>query len=474
MRTAKVTLYEEVASKVEHLIETGTLRPGERIPSVRALHAQLSVSISTVLEAYRLLEDRGLVEARPKSGYYVKARLLVPEPKSSTPPKRPRRVRGSMTYRLMAEVTKPDLIKLGAAVPHHELLPTKAFRRHLAEAMREHPELCHGYAVDSGHLPFRKEIARRMVSAGCTLGPRDIVVTSGAQEAVYLSLRAVTEPGDTVVVASPTYYGLLETLEVLHLRALAVRTDPREGIDLDSLDEILCEQHVAAVALVTNHCNPLGSVMSNRKKKELVALLAHHDVPLVEDDIYGELSFEGPRPKAVKAFDEDDEHVLYCASFSKTISPGVRIGWSVPGRYLEDVARLKLVTNTAAPSAPQLALARFLQEGGYDRHLRRLRKAYRDNVQRMTATIAATFPAETRVTRPVGGHLLWVEMPRGVDAMKLYEQAARAKISLAPGPMFSASNRYSHCMRLNAGLPWSEAVEQAVSTLGRLAHRQLR
>lgn len=473
MRETKGTLYEEVATKVERLIADGTLRPGDKIPSVRNLHESLSVSISTVLEAYRLLEDRGLVEARPKSGYYVKLASVPEEPRCTTPPRRPRKVQGSMAYRLMSEVTKPDLVKLGAAVPHPDLLPTKTFRKKLAEAMRSDPELFHGYAVDSGHYPFRRAVARRMVMAGCAMAPEDIVVTSGAQEAVYLSLRAITKPGDTVVVESPTYYGLLETLEVLELRALALRTHPREGIDLDALDEALSSNDVAAVALVTNHSNPLGAVMSDAKKRDLVSLITQHRVPLVEDDIFGELPFEGSRPTALKAFD-DDEWVLYCSSFSKTVSPGVRIGWSAPGRWFDQVERLKRVANATSAAGPQMALAEFLRDGGYDRHLRRMRRTYRDNVRQMTAAIASTFPAGTRVTRPAGGHLLWVEMPRGVDSMRLYEQASRHKISIAPGTMFSVGERYVNHMRLNAGMPWSERVEDAIATLGRLVHRQAR
>lgn len=467
-------LYESVAHRLEGLIADGTLRPGDRIPSVRGLHRQWSVSVSTVLEAYRRLEDRGLVEARPKSGYYVRAtpRLLCEEPQSSNPPKRARRIKGSMAYRLMAEVNRPELVKLGAAVPHPDFLPLRALDRLLVSALRDEPALSHGYVMGSGYEPLRKEIARRMVDAGCTLSPDDVVVTSGAQEAFYLSLRALTHPGDTVIVESPAYYGHLETIEVLELKALAVRTHPREGIDLDALDEALATTKVAAVALVTNFSNPLGSVMSDAKKRALMAVLDAHDVPVVEDDIYGELPFEGARPSALKAFDRDGR-VLYCNSFSKTISPGLRLGWSAPGRYLDAIARLKLAANTASPAAAQLAVAEFLAGGGYDRHLRRLRATYRDHVRRMTAHVASTFPPGTRVTRPAGGHLLWVEMPREVDAMRLYDEAAAHDISIAPGPMFSASGRYTHCMRLNAGLPWSPRLEGAIETLGRLAKRQL-
>ena len=466
-------LYEDVAARVEGLIADGTLQPGDRIPSIRGLHRKWSVSVSTVLEAYRLLEDRGLVEARPKSGYYVRLtpRRLLEEPVPSKPPKRARRVEGSLAYRLLAEVVDPDVVKLGAAVPQAELLPVKALNRLIGQALRDAPERSHGYAMDSGDPLLKKEIARRMVDAGCSLSPRDVVITCGAQEAVYLSLRALTRPGDTVIVESPTYYGLLETLEVLELKALAVRTHPREGIDLEALDDALNRTAVAAVALVTNHSNPLGAVMSDAKKRRLVRLLDAHEVPLVEDDVYGELPFEGARPKAVKAFDRRGR-VLYCASFSKTISPGVRIGWSVPGkRYRERVARLKLVANSASPAAPQIAIASFLREGGYDRHLRRLRAAYRENVRQMTARIALDFPPGTRCTRPMGGHLLWVAMPKAVDAMELQEEAAAHGISVAPGPMFSADGRYRSCMRLNAGLVWGPNVDSALRTLGRLATR---
>ena len=475
LRATTTRLYVELAQRVENLILDGTLNPGDKIPSVRAMHRQWSVSISTVLEAYRLLEDRGLIEAKPKSGYYVKLtpRLLPDEPEWSNPPKRARRIQGSMTYRLMAEVTQPDFVKLGAAVPHPDLLPLKALNRLMATVMKEQPELSHGYASDSGHPPLRKEIARRMMDAGCTLSPDEIVVTNGAQEAVYLALRVLTRPRDTVIVQAPAYYGLLETLEALELKALAIRTHPREGIDLDALDDALSERSIAAVTLVSNFSNPLGSMMTDKKKRELMALLDEHDVPLVEDDIFGELPFEGARPTALKAFDRQDR-VIYCNSFSKTISAGMRIGWCAPGRYLESVAHLKLVANTASSAVPQLAIARFLKEGGYDRHLRRLRATYRENVRRMSSRIALTFPSGTRITRPAGGHLLWVQMPRGVDSVQLSEDATQRKISIAPGPMFSASGRYKNCMRLNAGLPWSPRIDEAIETLGRLSQRQLR
>ncbi len=468
------TLYEEVAGRLQTLIDDGTLRPGDRIPSVRHLHKQWAVSVSTVLEAYRLLEDRGLVEARPRSGYYVKAspRALIEEPTCSDPPRRPLRVRIDLVMRMHAEVNDPSYVRLGAAAPDPDLLPGRVLARKVNEVMRRHPDACHTYMMGGGYDPLRREVARRMVDAGCAVAPTDIVVTAGAQEAVFLCLRALTEPGDLVAVESPCYFGLLEILQTLHLRALEIRTHPRDGIDLDALDDALREGGVKACAIVTNFSNPLGSCMDDDKKQALVDLLTHHDVPLVEDDIYGELAHDGPRPRAVKAFDRTG-NVLYCSSFSKTISPGFRIGWTIPGRRRQDVMLFKNLTSISSSSVPQMALAAYLKEGGYDRHLRTLRRTYRDNLARCLAAVGRHFPDGTRATQPRGGQLLWVEMPRQVSSIELYEQVAPHRISVAPGVLYSASGRYEHCMRLNLAVNYDERVEAAMETLGSLAKAQM-
>ncbi len=468
------TLYQDVADRVGALIEDGTMRPGDRIPSVRRLHGQWSVSVSTVLEAYRLLEDRGLIEARPRSGYYVRAhpRRLVEEPAASDPPRGPQQVRTDLVMRLHAEINAPDVVRLGAAAPDMDLLPGRILARKVAQVMRRHPHRSHTYMAGPGDEGLRRQIARRMVDAGCSVGPGDVVVTAGAQEALYLSLRAITQPGDMVAVESPCYFGLLEILETLHLRALELRTHPRDGIDLDVLEDTLREGEVAACALVATHNNPLGSCMGDDRKRALVELAAHYRVPVVEDDIYGELGFEGPRPRAIKAFDREG-WVLYCSSFSKTISPGFRIGWSVAGPRRQEVMLLKNLTSVAAPSVSQLAVAAYLADGGYDRLLRLLRRTYRDNLARAIDAIGRHFPEGTRATRPTGGQLLWVEMPRKVSAVQLYEDVRPHRISVAPGVLFSAAGRYEHCLRLNLGLTYDERVDAALQTLGRLARAQL-
>ncbi|MGC9527814.1 MAG: PLP-dependent aminotransferase family protein [Limnospira sp.] len=469
-----VNLYEQVANRIQSLIEERTLQPGDRIPSVRKMHRQMNVSISTVLEAYRLLEDRGLIAARPQSGYYVRQTLPFSpqEPTPSTPPGLACRVDTSFAVRINTALREPGMIKLGAAVPDPELFPINALNRLMGQVLRQNPELCHAYNSLPGCEPLRHEVARRLMEAGCSVTPDQILVVNGTTEAIYLSLRAITKPGDTVAIESPCYYGLLEILESLHLQALELPTHPRDGISLPDLERALSGGQVAACAVVSNFSNPLGSCMDDGKKKELVEILERYDVPLVEDDVYGDLGFGESRPKAIKAFDKRGL-VLYCASCSKTLSPGLRVGWAVPGRYQSKVEQLKLSTNIVTATANQLTIAAFLANGGYDRHLRNLRRAYAGQVLRMTQGICEYFPKETKVTRPTGGHVLWVELPPDLDAIALYDEAYRHRISIAPGSMFSASGNYRNCFRLNCGLPWSSQVEAAMRTLGELIAHQV-
>ncbi len=470
MRTAGTAfLYEQVADAVELQIKVGTFRPGERIPSVRTLRDQHQVSLTTVLGALRVLEGRGLIQARPQSGHYVRDphRLVLDEPDGSNPPPRPSRVDASLALRLNLGIGNPQEPTLGAAVQGPELMPISALNRLMSQVLRHQPSICHSYDAPPGTPALRRVVARRGIDAGYSVSPDDIVVTSGAKEAVYLSIRAVTEPGDTVAIESPAYYALLEVLASLGLRALEVASHPRHGIDLDQLATVLRGRRVAAVAMVSNYSNPTGSCMTDDAKRRLVELLETHDVPLVEDDVYGELVFEGLRPHAVKAFDRQGL-VLYCSSYSKTLSPGLRVGWAIPGRYQNELELLKLVVNQATAPAPQLAVAAFVESGGFDRHLRRVRLMYRDQMERTIIAVTQHFPDETRVTRPEGGHVLWVQLPNGVDAMDLYESASAVGIRIAPGPMFSPVGGYRNFIRLNTGFPWRPSIEGQIERLGKL------
>jgi DNA-binding transcriptional MocR family regulator len=464
------SLYRQVALRISELIEHGTLRPGERVPSVRRCSEQQSVSIATVTQAYRLLESRGVLEARPQSGYYVRRQRWVapPEPGMSRPAARAVEVRVSdLVLQVVRAGQDPDFVRLGATLPHPEFFPYRQLNRTLAAAGRRTPLAAHSYDVSPGNRALRVQVARRAMEAGCTLSPDDIITTVGATEALNLCLRAVAKPGDVIAIESPTFFGILQIIESLGMKVCEIPTYPREGICLDELADRLKCCRIKACVFTLNFSNPLGSCMPDEKKKLLVQMLAEHKVPLIEDDIYGNLAFGPERPKAAKAFDEQG-WVTLCDSFTKTLSPGYRVGWVAPGRFREKVEFLKYVNTSASPSLPQMAIADFLQNGGYDHHLRKIRRLYADQVQSMSEAVTRYFPSGTKLTRPTGGMCLWVELPPQVDALEVYHRAMAVKITTAPGPIFSAKQSFRNFIRLNCGNPWSERIENAVRTLGQI------
>ncbi len=470
-----VALYEQVASRISSLVHRGTLRPGQKVPSVRSCSRQQNVSISTVTQAYRLLEDRGIIEARPQSGYYVRPQrwLLPAEPSISRPSVHPVKVAVTdLVLQVVKAGRNPNLVKLGATLPHPELFPNRELIRAASAAGRRAPEASNSYDIPAGNLALRGQIARRAMEAGCTLAPDDIITTCGATEALNLCLRAVAKPGDIIGIESPTYFGILQIIESLGMRVCEIPTFPREGVCLDELEDRLQCCDIKACVFVLNYNNPLGSCLPDEKKRRLVKLLSERRVPLIEDDIYGNLNFGPTRPKVAKAYDEDG-WVMLCDSFTKTLSPGYRVGWVAPGRFREKVEFLKCVNTSFTPPLPQMAIAEFLNNGGYDHHLRKIRRLYSNQVQMMGEAVSRYFPPGTKSTRPSGGVCLWVELPKGVDTLKLYHKAMAAGISTAPGALFSAKSKFSNFLRLNCGNPWCESIENALRTLGQLAAQQL-
>jgi DNA-binding transcriptional MocR family regulator len=469
--TQKTKLYEQVAERLGEAIAAGTLRAGDRLPSVRQLSASERVSVSTVLQAYVHLESLGLIETRPQSGHYVRRRahLRLAEPQVSQPAASATPVSVSaLVARVYRAASDPRIVPLGAAFPSPELLPFRRLNRELAHLSRDEGEHAIEYDMPPGCLELRQQVARRSLDWGCPLAPEDFIITCGASEAVHLSLSAVARTGDTVAIESPAYYGTLQAIEAQGLRALEVPSHPRHGMELDALEAALGKRRVAAVLVVPSFSNPLGSCMPEENRRRLVAMLAERDIPLIEDDIYGDLHFGPQRPRPAKAHDTEGR-VLLCGSFSKTLAPGYRVGWVAPGRYREKVELLKFAQTVATPTLPQLAIAAFLRNGGYDRHLRALRRQLASQVQRGVEAIGEHFPEGTRVTRPEGGSLVWVELPRQVDALVLHARALEAGISIAPGPIFSAQKRYGNFIRLSCGFPWSPRLEGALATLGSLA-----
>jgi DNA-binding transcriptional MocR family regulator len=466
--------YEEVANLITGLVDSGTLHPGSRAPSLRDISKQQRISLSTALQAYRLLEDRGVLEVRPQSGHYVtrRAAIHLATPAISDPPGKATPVAISATLlRLHQYSVDPRLVPLGWAIPNAELLAAARLDRFLARAARTKGTTYNTYSAPKGELRLRQEIARRALRWGAALSPEDIIVTSGCMEAITLALSTVTRPGDSVAVESPTYFGLLRALEALGLKVFELPTDATDGVDLSALRRVLERRSVKACLFSSSFNNPLGCTMPTEKKLEVLSLLARHRVPLIEDDINGDIYFGSERPVPFMALDRNANAIIYCSSFSKTIAPGYRIGWMAikVQAHMQSALARKLAFTLSGPPLLQVALAEFLSTGGYDNHLRRIRRAFEDTIGQMSRAVERSFPKGTKVSRPAGNFVLWLELPKSVQTAPLFDEALRSGICFVPGDVFSVSGRYGHCLRLSCGHGWDERIEKGVVKLGRLA-----
>ena len=464
-------LYEQAADEIASLIDQGTFRAGDRLPSIRQLSKRFDVSINTVMQAYALLEDKRLIQARPQSGYYVRSRVPeirepVVQSRAFTPPTTV--TISDLCHQVMRNMMNRDLLPLGSAIPSADNLPVDKLNRIMASELRRCGAQGVLYQMPPGYERLRVQIARRSLAAGISCGPDEILVTSGCVEAVLLALRATCRAGDTIAVESPFYFNFMQMIAELGLKALEIPSTPRDGISIEALRYAIEQQKISACLVITNFSNPLGSLMPDGRKQELVELLARHEIPLIEDDIYGDLTFGIERPGTAKSFDRSGL-VIYCSSFSKTIAPGYRVGWAIAGRFQPHMERLKMMMNVAPSSPPQIALAEFLATGGYDHHLRSIRRIHARNISQMADAVARYFPPGTCMTHPAGGFILWVEMQEGTDAIELYHRALKRGISIVPGPLFSLSNKYGNHIRLSAA-KWDEQIEQGIKTLGELAH----
>ncbi|MBC7499407.1 MAG: PLP-dependent aminotransferase family protein [Herminiimonas sp.] len=464
-------LYEALAHEIAGSILNGVLQPGDRLPSVRQACSSRQISPSTVFQAYYLLEAQGLIKARERSGYFVavSARRFPPEVEKASRPDEdsaPLDV-SERVFEVLETTMVRDMVPLGSAFPSPLLFPMAKLARVMS---RSEKTLDPWAAVDDltpGNARLRRQIALRYLIDGLQVHTDDIIITNGALEALNLCLMAVTRPGDAVLIESPTFYAALQSIERNGLQAISVPTHPREGIDLGATERALERHRPKACWLMTNFQNPLGSLMPDEKKRALVELLARYQVPLIEDDVYGELYFGDKRPAPAKAFDQQGL-VMHCSSFSKCLAPSYRVGWVAAGRFSRLVARQKLTTTLTTSAPAQGALALYLEQGGYDRHLRLLRRTLEAHQTAFMEAVARHFPAGTRATRPKGGYFLWLEMPEGVDALQVHRQALAHRISVAPGPIFSPHAGFSHCLRLNYGHLWEPRIENALAVLGQI------
>ncbi len=468
--SANPLLYEKVAGLVETQISNGALRARDRLPSVRSMSKTARVSISTVVQAYVHLENIGLIEARPQSGFYVRAPGVqrFPEPRARvTRSLKPRSVSTEVMDTCLETFQTPGIVQLHGAFTAASIYPNRRLNNLIREVLRDEPEHAGHLVMPPGDEELRRQIARRMASCGAATNPDHVVITGGTMDAITLSLRVLCRAGDTVLVESPTYFGILQTIEHLGLRVVEVPNHPAHGIDVEAVRNAVRNARLSAAVLMPSCNNPTGSVTSDDNKREIVAALTHAAVPIIEDDVYGDLHHAGVRPRVMRAFDESGT-VITCGSVSKTIALGYRIGWAVSPQFHAEIQRAKFFSSVAAPTLQQRVLARYYASGGYDRYLRGVRREITTNTYRFIDAIARHFPAGTRVGRPSAGMVSWVELPNGVDGLELFRAALASRIGIVPGVVFSAKGDYRNYVRLNCGLPWNPALERVVEKLGRM------
>ncbi|MFL9934827.1 PLP-dependent aminotransferase family protein [Paraburkholderia sp. RL18-103-BIB-C] len=461
--------YETIAKNLATQIREGLLPAGAKLPSLRHLIVQYGVSQSTVFRAYSLLEQWGLVRAEERAGYFVTQGATVNETvRAEGLATEPRKVDISdLVFSVLESARHADIVPLGSAFPSPQLFPTARLLKSLVSGTRSLTPWNTVEDLPPGNDHLRQQISLRYVGTGMSVSPNEILITNGALEALNLCLMAVTRPGDLVAVESPGFYAALQAIERLDLRAVEIPVDPVTGLDLEALQSALDQHPIRACWFMPNFQNPTGTSLSAEKKRALVELLRGREVPLIEDDVYQELHFSRDRPLPAKAFDTQGL-VMHCSSFSKTLAPGYRIGWTAPGRFADKVRRLKLMTTLSACIPAQAGIADYLQHGGYDKHLRSLRSSLQSQLEQMETALHKWLPSTVRWVRPTGGYLLWLQLPQSVKAMELHGLASARGISIAPGPIFSATHGFQDCIRLNFGHPWDNRFENAVRALAQI------
>ncbi len=467
-RTNDTFLYQQVIDLVKENIDSGTLLPGDRLPSLRKMSSSTGVSVPTIRQAYIELEAQRQVESRPQSGFYVRhksANRMVRPARSTIA--RPVSLNGRpLMERVYDGINHSGLVPLGIANPSMAKPAAKTLHRAMKRIMARAENSSLGYATTTGEVSLRRQIAYHYLdTTGAVVEPDSICITNGGQEALLLTLKAVASPGDVIAVETPTYHGLLELIDSLGMLAIEVETCPEEGDTVADLERVLIQHPVKACMFSTTLGNPLGVTMPDKDRLKLVALLEEHDVTLIEDDVYGDLRFDGVRPTPA-AFLQSNARIITCGSFSKTAAPGYRIGWIVTNHYSEEIIRLKRSFSCSSGLLQQLTLADFMASGDYNRHLKKLRAVLKQNSARMSALVAQHFPQNTRTSKPVGGSVLWLELPSNVDAETLFDDAIVAGISIAPGHIFSPCSCYKNFVRLSFGHPWTEDIEDALLWLG--------
>ncbi|WP_223607934.1 PLP-dependent aminotransferase family protein [Chryseobacterium sp. OSA05B] len=464
-------IYNEIADGIASQIRNGLLKAGDKLPSVRMMCQEHQVSMNTAKRVFLELESQSLIESKPQSGYFVSRLMSVklPLPEVSSPSLMANNNEpDELISKVYENMGKKGITFFSIGIPSGDLLPQAKLKKEIINATRELKDGGTEYEELQGNLKLRRMIALRSLQWGGNFSENDLVTTNGGLNALSFCLMALGKPGDTIAIESPCYPGILQLANGLGLNVLELPTHPTTGIEIDALRKVIPQINLCL--LIPNFNSPLGSCMPDENKKEIVRLLSENNIPLIEDDVYGDLYFGSSRPKCCKSFDKDG-NVLYCSSISKTLAPGYRVGWIAPGRYKDKIMKLKLLHSTSSISIVNEAVANFLKSGRYEKHLQQMRRALQNNYQNYVQTIADYFPEGTKTSRPQGGLSLWVEFDKKIRTTELYDLAIKQNISIAPGRMFTLQDQFENCMRLCIGLPWTEETKLCLQQVGNLAKK---
>jgi len=463
--------YRALAATLTEELRAGRHRPGAQLPSVRQLCADHGASLATVTHALHRLEDAGLIEARPRRGFFVRA-SAVQEVPTAAPPIDAIALAGRRKRLIALATTQADCLSLGHLALDDALLPLAALKRLLIQQLRSGTSVlstrtCHGTAA------LREQLALRSRAMGCDFHADDIVVTQGEAEALELGLRVLTRAGDLVAVASPAPFRALEIIASLGLQVLEIpASGDGQGLSVAALAFALQHRRVAACLFEPSCASADGSLMSDAAKQQLAALLAQHQIPLIECDLMGDLFRGTQRPRPVKAFDRSDT-VLYCGSFACLTGPGFSLGYVVAGRHHLQLQAARTVHGELLPAPIVHTLTAFMAGGAFELHLRRQRRRLAAQLAAHHEAVLRHFPPGTRVSIGQGGYMLWIELPVGLDACALLEQARHRGYTFVPGAVFTTDARFDHCLRLTASYPLDEARARGIRTLGEIAARML-
>jgi DNA-binding transcriptional MocR family regulator len=466
-------VYQQIRDRLQHLITSGALVPGDRLPSIRSLAQSLQVNKLTVMEAYDLLTAAGLVTARQGSGYFVD--LLSPTPASLTSRFSPTQdvvlweTQGSPFFRYYSQYVQAQyqagFIDLSCAYPQQ--LPDNLSR--ITRRVAGLNESLHHYDLAQGLPRLRQQIASFLVQIGLEVSPEHLMVTTGSMQGLSLVLRYFLQPGDWVVVESPTFSGMLAILEQLQVRIIGIPMDAN-GMNLELLAQYLHSHRPKLIYTISTLHNPTGITTSLSHRQALIQLAQHYKCPILEDNVYEGLHAD-PAPPPLKSL---DANVFYVGSFSKTLQPGLRVGYiAVPSQHFPALLEQKLLQDLHSPTLPQAIVGEYLATGHYRRHLQRLRTMLKCHRNAMLQALSTYFPADARWTMPAGGMFLWVQLPNrfaGVLAA-VHQQAVDAKILYTEGSLCFPARQGYPAIRLSFGNESPDLMEKGVAGLGEILAR---